>query len=313
MFDRLFKWLNDLNPRQLLVLAGVVFFLMFGVIYFFLSWWTAKDEDTDSVTQNSPIFEMRTVVTAKSDIPPLTVMKQEMLELKEIPAEVTPSDAVGDMAKVLNTTAKTEILSGDVITERKLFSDLNQVTFVASIPPDCRAVSISVNEITGVDGFAKPGDRVDLLLVETDENFSATTNILLQDVLLLSINKNNRHSEGTKTDENGNITAEAIENPSTVTFALRPDEILKLISASKLGEIYLILRPINPTDKYFESSGYTINSINAYRQQQAATPPQPAPVQTTPQPAQTPAPAPKENSTQDLNKIEIIQGDKIVQ
>ena len=163
-----------------------------------------------------------------------------------------------------------------------------------------------MSETTGVDGFAKPGDRVDLLLVETYENRSATTNILLQDVLLLSINKNMNKKSESNVAEDGTITTAAIENPSIATFALRPDEILKLLSASKLGEIYLMLRPRNPTEDYLQNVGYTIDSINAYKQQQNSPPTTPAPVAETPQPKIETPPV-------DVNKIEIIQGDQIVQ
>ena len=308
MFDKLFKWLNDLNSRQLLILAGFVMILMFTIIYGFLSWWTAKENNEKVVEEPlPPPVEMRTVVTARTDIPPLTIIKAEMLQTKEVAEELVPQDAINDISEVINNSSKTEIFADDVITERKLLSDLKQLTFVGSIPADCRAVSISVNEITSVDGFAKPGDKVDLLFVETDENRSATTSILLQDILLLSINKNMDKVNASTTGEDGKAKTSAIENPSIATFALQPSEILKLISASKLGEIYLVLRPLNPTDKYFDNLNYTINSINTYKQQKVETPPvvpaiQPMPI--------TP---PKFETNSDTNKIEIIQGDKIVQ
>lgn len=302
------KWLNDLTPQQLLILAGFVFVFMFVTIYFFFSWLTAKNE-VEEVVEEPPtaIVSMRTVVMAKSDIPPLTIIKPEMLQTKEVPEELVPSDAVTDTARVVNTSAKTSIFAGDVITEKKLLADLKQLTFVGSIPPDCRAVSISVNEVTGVDGFAKPGDRVDLLLVETDDKKSATTNILLQDVLLLSINKDmNKNSESTVA-EDGTVTTAAIDNPSIATFALRPDEVLKLVSASKLGEIYLMLRPQFPTEEYVYNYGYTINSINSYQ-------PQPAPVETpAPVVQQEPPVTPQKIETpKNPNKFEIIQGDKTI-
>ena len=308
MFDKLFKWLNDLNSRQLLILAGFVMILMFTIIYGFLSWWTAKENNEKVVEEPlPPPVEMRTVVTARTDIPPLTIIKAEMLQTKEVAEELVPQDAINDISEVINNSSKTEIFADDVITERKLLADLKQLTFVGSIPADCRAVSISVNEITSVDGFAKPGDKVDLLFVETDENRSATTSILLQDILLLSINKNMDKVNASTTGEDGKAKTSAIENPSIATFALQPSEILKLISASKLGEIYLVLRPLNPTDKYFDNLNYTINSINTYKQQKVETPPvvpaiQPMPI--------TP---PKFETNSDTNKIEIIQGDKIVQ
>ena len=147
--------------------------------------------------------------------------------------------------------------------------------------------------MTGVAGFAKPGDHVDLLLVEKGK-YSATANVLLQNVLLLSINQNTLASAPM---ENGVPSSAAISNPSIATFALRPEDVLRLISASKLGEIYMSLRPAKPQAAYVDTAPYTIESIDA-------------PPPKTEQPAQTNPQAPAEPS---VPKIEIIQGDKIVQ
>ena len=245
MFEKLIRWLNDLNPRQLLILAGVVVLLMFGTVYFFLSWWIAGKDDEKKI-EEPPVqvaVEMKSVVVAKKDIPPLTMIKAEMLETKEVAEDLVPQGAITDISEATGISAKTEIFAGDVVTMRKLLEDSKQLTFVGSIPADCRAVSISVNEITGVDGFAKPGDKVDLLLVETYEKRSATASLLLQDVLLLSINKNMGSQNENSSAEKKN-SGEVV--PSTATFALRPDDVLKLVSASKLGEIYLSLRPKHP-------------------------------------------------------------------
>lgn len=316
MFEKLIKLLNDLNPKQLLILAGVVMFMMFAIMFFFLSWWTNEHEAEQIQNQPEPVVNMKTVVTAKVDIPPLTTIKKEMLETKEVPENLAPSDAITNISEVADSSVKTAIFKDDVITERKLFSDLNQLTFVGTIPPDCRAISINVNEVTGVDGFAKPGDRVDLLLVETDENKSATTNILLQDVLLLSINKSmSKNNEATQKE--GAVTTAAIENPSIATFALRPDEILKLISASKLGEIYLMLRPLHPTEQYSDNRGYTIDSISSQNKQKqqkpAAVTPNLPPIPDVTTLPPIPGTSPNVEGINDENKFEIIQGDKIVQ
>ena len=97
--------------------------------------------------------------------------------------------------------------------------------------------------------------------------------------------------------ENGVPTA-AISNPSIATFALQPQETLKLISAAKLGEIYMTLRPSKPRSNYVEAMEYTIESVNA---------PKPAPPVIIENPAPIPPPKPT------TPKIEIIQGDKVTQ
>lgn len=288
MFSKMLSWLNDIKPRQLLILAGSVMLLMFLFAYAFLSWWTEKEAEEIVEEQAPPVVNMRTVVTARVDIPAMTPIKSEMLELKEVPEDYAPSDAFSDFSRLKDTSSKAPIFAGDVITERKLSAEVKDAGFVGKIPPDCRAVSISVNSLTGVDGFAKSGDKVDLLLVES-KDYSATTNIILQDVLLLSINQN--YGEDS-VNVNGNS---AVQNPSIATVALMPNDILRLVSASKLGEIYMILRPKNPTQKYWDDVAYTVKSANA-----------PKPVVTPPPVVKQPEPEKPEEY-----KMTIIRGTEV--
>ena len=284
----MFSWLNDIKPRQLLILAGSVMLLMFVFAFSFLSWWTQKEAEEIVEEQAPPVVNMRTVVTARVDIPAMTPIKSEMLELKEVPEDYAPSDAFSDFSRLKDTSSKAPIFAGDVITERKLSAEVKDAGFVGKIPPDCRAVSISVNSLTGVDGFAKSGDKVDLLLVES-KDYSATTNIILQDVLLLSINQNYG-------EDSVNVNSNsATQNPSIATVALMPNDILRLVSASKLGEIYMILRPKNPTQKYWDDVAYTVKSANA-----------PKPVVTPPPVVKQPEPEKPEEY-----KMTIIRGTEV--
>lgn len=254
MILKILKHLNNLNIRQVLILAGVAAGLMFTAIYLFLNAYTAKEVEQVREEVIEEQLRLKTVVVAKTDIAPRIKIKEEMLEVKEMSEDSVPSDAITEKEKILEKPAKVTILAGDVITSRKIYKSEEQTGFVGTIPPDCRAISIHVNDITGVAGFAKAGDHVDLMLVENDGT-SATSNIILQNVLLLSINQN---MEREKADEQS-----AIENPSIVTVALRPHEALKLASATKLGEIYLMLRPARPLENYVEGMEYKVISSKA--------------------------------------------------
>ena len=64
-------------------------------------------------------------------------------------------------------------------------------------------------------------------------------------------------------DENGIIKSSAIHNPTIATVALPPRDILKLIAAAKLGEIYMMLRPSSPRSTYVADMEYTMESVNA--------------------------------------------------
>ena len=297
MFTKFVNFVNDLRPQQLILLAAVCGVLMFGLFYMTLKV-AAPEEKAEVVPDKAATVEMVKVVVAKQNIPVRTRIQESMLQLKEMPASAVPEGAIKDFSAILNEPARVSIFAGDVLTQQKLFGERSDEGFLGTIPPDCRAVSISVNNITGVAGFAKPGDFVDLLLVEND-NYSATTNILLQNVPLLSINQ----SMSASVTDNG---SEAISNPTIATFALRPADALKLISAAKMGEIYMMLRPFKPQNMYVGEMEYTIESVR-----------KPAP-KPEPEPRQQPVPQipnqPVPPVTKPVEpKIDIIVGDEVAQ
>ena len=306
MLQRLINKLNDLRPRQLLMLAGGLALVMFLAIYFGMSF---LQGDEKQVENEVPKIQ---VVVAKMNIPSRTRIQENMLQLKEMPVDLAPEGAIKSFKDVIDVQVKVSIFAGDILTIQKVFAEKSDEGFIATIPLDSRAVSISVNDITSVAGFAKPGDFVDLLLVEKSQ-FSATTTVILQNVQLLSINKD---MTGTNVvNDAGVTTTTAINNPSIATFALRPEDVLKLVSASKLGEIYMSLRPSKPRNMYVGETEYTLESINA---PQPEPEPEPAPVAA---PVENPLPAIPANAvplpqvplTPAAPKIEIIQGDQVTQ
>ena len=272
-------WLSDLRPRQMLMISVAAALIMFGIMYFAFT--RLVEVEPKTMPQETLEVVMRTVVVAKGDIGAQTILKRDMLELKELPDEMVPTNAVVDTAAVVNRTTKAMIFSGDVITDQKIYGINEPTGFVGSIPKDCRAISVSVNDVTGVAGFAKPGDRVDVILVEKGDGI-ATSTILLQNVLLLSINNNmgvkrKPSGEGDEIDP----STEAIDNPSIATLALKPDEGLQLVSASKLGEIYLMLRPFKPSDTYVDAEDYTFRSYRPIQTVKSESPSTSAPSTST--------------------------------
>ena len=300
MFSKILDYLNNLNVRQVLTLAGVAALLMFIVIYVFLTNFVEKEEaEVKQIIPERP--RVTTVIVAKSDISPHTTIVENMVQLKEIPSDTVPNGAITSVSQVVDRPARITILAGDVITRRKLYDDSQQAGFIGSIPPDCRAISINVNNVTGVAGFAKPGDYVDLLLVEGNDG-SATTSIILQNVLLLSINKTmNRNDIETEGDEEK--ARAAIDNPSIATLALRPQEALRLVSSAKLGDIYLMLRPSKPIENYVDASDFTLNSSKKPKEEKPAPAPAPTPAPVEQPKVETPP-------VEQERKIEIIYGDE---
>ena len=83
-----------------------------------------------------------------------------------MPTDIAPEGALKSFDEVRDKQVKFSIFAGDILTMQKMFSATADEGFTGTIPPNCRAVSISVNDTTSVAGFAKAGDFVDLILVE---------------------------------------------------------------------------------------------------------------------------------------------------
>ncbi|SHK39256.1 pilus assembly protein CpaB [Selenomonas ruminantium] len=308
MFSKLMDVLNDLQPRQLLLLAGGTAVVMFFAVYFAL---TGLVSNTETVKKTVPATQVATtqVVMAREDIPARTVIQEDMLEMRDVPVDAIPRGAMMSTHEIVGQPAASTIYAGDVITLSKLVVDKNKTGFVGEIPDNCRAVSVGISEITGVAGFAKPGDYVDVILVQKD-NAGATSRFLLKDVLLLGINQDTaQEKDGNKTDK-----AKLKGKPAIATLALQPDDMLQLISAAAVGEIYLALRPFHTND-----TGNFLNTYTTKSEKVAAAASAPEPVRTSPPVVYQPAPAAPSAAPRAAASpaprsagYEIIQGDKVV-
>ncbi len=301
MFSKLMDVLNDLQPRQLLMLAGGTAVAVFLVVYLALTGMSNKAADVQkAVPAAQTQTAMTQVVMAKDDIPSRTVIQEDMLEIKEIPVDAVPRGAMMSMQDVVGQPAASTIYAGDIVTLSKLIVDKNKVGFVGEIPENCRAVSVGISEITGVAGFAKPGDYVDVILVEKT-NQGATSRFLLKNVLLLGINQDTAKEKDTVKEKAGQA------KPATATLALEPDDMLQLVSAAAIGDIYLALRPFHTAETGNFLETYTLRSSKGNEVVKARTEaaaPAPAPAYHAPA-ASAPA-APRSSGG-----FEIIEGDKV--
>ena len=334
MFYKILDFLNDLRPRQIFLLAGASTVIMFATVYLIFSALTPSVEE--SQIAEKPKYETENVVVVKSDIAARTVFTEDMLQVKQVPEDLVPEGAVTNLRSIIGQSAGVTMYAGDVVTEQKIHIENFTSTFVDSIPKDCRAVSVGIGNITGVAGFAKAGDFVDVILVQKNDQ-SANSRLILQNVLLLSINKNAGEDitpsvtskipssvNTTTANANTNVnqsTEQEPEDPVIATLALKPQETMELVSAAALGEIYLTLRPQNPSEMTIEETNYTMygisdssapvthspittNPVTAPVTANVPSPAIPLPPSTTPAPNIQTAPSPN---------FEIIQGDKIIE
>ena len=232
---RLMEKLEMMAPKQLIILAFCASFIVGLLIYTYLS-----SLETTQEAANEPFTD---VVVAVVDIPERTVIREEMLKTVHMPNELVQADAIKDMSAAAGKVAKLNILKGDSITANKLFGDVTKEGFIASIPADKRAISLAITDITGISGFAKPGDYVDVMVIhdKTQKN-TISGELTLQNILLLAINKNSDIADGKKDEKK--------EQMATVTVAVSPEDAIRLAVAQTKGTIYLALRPFKPKDSF---------------------------------------------------------------
>ena len=273
MKEKINRFLTDLSEkityRHWVFLAGAASLILGLLVFASLNGMGANEEV-------KPVDSIH-VVVAKQDIAPKTIIKESMVEVREVPASMVSDDAVREVSDIVNKPAKVEILKDDIISTRKVLMDITMAGFTGDIPPECRAISIAITDVTGVAGFAKPGDYVDVMLIAKGDE-KMTGRIVLQDVLLLAINKNTEQKQkaagdgssgdtkktGDSADSNNQSDKksadaakdEAISDLATATLALLPEDALKLITEAQEGTLYLALRPYKPRDKFTTDTRY---------------------------------------------------------
>ncbi len=244
----LMEKLEMMAPKQLIILAFCASFIVGLLIYTYLSGLETKQV----VVSNESFTD---VLVAAVDIPERTVIREEMLKTVHMPSELVPPGAIKDMSAAAGKVAKLTILQGDSITENKLFGDVTKEGFIASIPADKRAISIAITDITGISGFAKPGDYVDVMVInDKKQKNTVSGEMILQNILLLAINKTSEIADDKKDDKKDQMV--------TATVAVSPEDALRLAVAQTKSTIYLALRPFKPKDSFILTTEVVVHQFD---------------------------------------------------
>lgn len=295
--DKLAKAAGKMSPRKLILLCAFFALMIFIILYSTLSSFEGKKEEKAPEAQGVAVIE------AATDISPRTVITDDMLKASVVPESLLPPGALTEKKLIVGHKAGVTILAGDVITRRKL--DVSAAAgFQGLIPDGMRAISFAINDISGVSGFAKPGDHVDILLISSQDGKNrVTSKMLLRDVLLLAINKSsmgqgyvapkkNDENKDADTDANAKkmpaaprrTDASSMGTPAVATVALSPYDAAKLTASLQVGQVQLMLRPADGADETESVAYYVIPLPKPEPQHEAAPAYAPYPPQGAPQP-----------------------------
>jgi len=183
------------------------------------------------------------VVVAAMDIELGSRLNPQMLTSVDWPSGSVPQGAFADLQSLQDRVVKTSIQRGEAILDAKLAPLGTQGGLSAVIAQGKRAMTVRVNDVVGVAGFALPGNYVDVMVSaqqdragangrEENEQISKT---VLTNVLVLAVAQ-----EAGRDDTKPKVV-------NAVTLELTPEDAEKLDLARNIGALSLVLR--NQIDK----------------------------------------------------------------
>lgn len=187
------------------------------------------------VSQQATVASSKIVVAAQ-DIDLGTPLTPQMLKVADWPKGNVPAGATEDIKTLDTRVVKTSLLRGEPVLESKLAPLGATGGLSAVIKEGNRAMTVRVNDVVGVAGFALPGNYVDIVVNTEDESVKAEnvnksiSKIVLEHILVLAVAQ----------EQNRDETKPRVVN--AVTLEVTPEQAEKLDLARSVGSLSLVLR-----------------------------------------------------------------------
>ena len=247
------------NSKPLLII-GVALFLALAAVLVAAKW---MGEQGAAGTR---------IVVASADIGQGTRLVAANLQLLDWPAGSVPPGAITDIAQLENRISRADIGRGEPVLDSKLAPPGTTGGLSAVVAAGKRAMTVRVNDVVGVAGFALPGNYVDILVnlestaLDNGARQPSISKIVLERILVLAVAQ----------ESNRDDTKPRVVN--AVTLELAPDQVEKLDLARSIGSLSLVLRnQVDPQPA--NTSGATRESVLGLPEAK------PAPVAAAPRPA----------------------------
>jgi pilus assembly protein CpaB len=177
------------------------------------------------------------VVVARIDVDLGTRLTPEMLKTIPWPSGNVPSGALSDPKILDGRVLKVSVQRDEPILEYKLAPLGTKGGLSAVVAEGKRAITVRVNDVIGVAGFALPGNYVDILVNTTDDTRGNPSNkdqtiskTVLEHILVLAVAQ-----EATRDDTKPKVV-------NAVTLEVTPEQAEKLDLARSVGSLSLVLR-----------------------------------------------------------------------
>jgi pilus assembly protein CpaB len=175
------------------------------------------------------------VAVVASDVNLGQRLTPELVKMVDWPAGSKPEGAFSDPQKLDGRVLKVSLLRGEPVMEAKLAPVGTKGGLSAVITEGKRAITVRVNDVIGVAGFALPGNYVDIIVStqkesggnQRDQNISK---IVLERILVLAVAQ-----EVSRDDTKPRVV-------NAVTLEVTPEQAERLDLARSVGSLSLALR-----------------------------------------------------------------------
>jgi len=203
------------------------------------------------------------IVVAAQQLSLGTRLEPQDLKLIPWPSDQPPQGMFTRIQDCVDRALITPVLPGEPILEGKLAPKDAGAGLPAIIPEGMRAVSVAVNDVVAVAGFAQPGTSVDVMVTGNAGGAAGSeqvTRTILENVRVLAA--------GQKTEQDRQGQPQTV---TVITLLVTPEDADKLAMANTMGRIQLALRNSIDSDQTSPPPLYQATLFGT-----------PAPVATTP-------------------------------
>lgn len=223
---------------NLLVLLGVAFFVVGGIIVYLLT------DDEDTASPSGPEAPAP-VVVGTEDIPPGSLADDLIAAGKLKTIEVSPGELVPGAVQSLNQLAGAEFVQGFAKEQQITSSGLQLQNRTFTIPEGYEAVAVQIDFVAGAAGYVNAGDRINLYglySTPTGSGPGPRAELLLTNVEVLDVDLSIPARRGTAPTDPSQPAAQRASG-STVTYllALRSVDAEKAIFSTEFASLYATL------------------------------------------------------------------------
>lgn len=176
------------------------------------------------------------VVVAAKAIPKNTLIKPEMVMIKQLPQDAVNQLSAKTIEAVSGHIAKENIELNEQILTTKLNSlDKKDTGLSYQIKEGYRALTVKTDEIIGVADYIKKGDFVDIaaILISSDKAKGVSSEIVLENIEVLEVGRNAEK-----------LPEKSDEPIACITISVLATDVPKITYALSEGKYRLVLRSI---------------------------------------------------------------------